>query len=161
MDRFFVCHLDGIAAWPTIFLPQRTCPDLNRTNHILANTYQTLQERGLVTPSQTLMVSSVPYIRSHLKQRTFSSPPPANYNPLRLHTTSERIVDLGERQLRVRDVIETATPEIRDVLQAAKSFSLVATPYIQNWSLVKGLNNEGPAYLSWPVVDESQISLHT
>ena len=157
-ERCYIAHQGHVVPWQHFFLSDHTVQQKRLSDMKIGSIFRAGVERSLKIPEQVLYPSALPRMRFGLKNKYDAGvmTPRSDF----IHTASSRFVEINNREVELRDVVQVADRDIQKSLRAAERFSIVATPNVQAWSIANGVNGSAPAvYMFWPVVDESQIHI--
>jgi hypothetical protein len=155
-ERCYIAHQGHVVPWQHFFLSDHTIWHKRNSDLKIGSIFKAGMERSIKIPEQVLYPSALPRMRFGLKNKFEAGA--ATSRPDFIHTASSRFVEINNREVELRDVVQVADRDLQKTLRAAERFSVVATPNVQAWSITNGVNGSAPAvYMFWPVVDQSQI----
>lgn len=90
-------------------------------------------------PYRNLVPALAPVLRTNLSGLSAHQDKPLK--PYHISTNSIRNMRVNGEAVRVRDMLIVKDQELKERIEDASSFSLVATPFLQRWSIVEGVES--------------------
>lgn len=160
-SHLFVSQSGHIIPWKSFYPSNQSASSRLHEDLIFTMIYNRMG-----TMPRCLFPSSIPNLKCDMSVRQLAITSQAaakRLDPKRLHTHSERKIFLNdgrgiEHERNLRDVLQVPNENLRERLKAANSFTFVATPYLQTWSIVEGIKeSHKPIYMFWSLIDDHQV----
>ena len=150
IDRLMVSKHRCLLPWSSFFPNTHETADSDvkrspQTLHI-RQVFGALQESAQRQPYRNLIPALAPVLRVGLSG--IEPPKGKPLKPYHISTNSVRSVAVNGETVRLRDMLIVKDPELKERLEEAASFSLVATPFLQRWSLAEGVESSKAHRLS-------------
>ncbi len=175
IDRLMVSQHRTLQPWLS-FCPQTTegqAVNTTEDSHRLhiRDVFEAVRRSAERQPYRNLIPALAPVLRTGL-----SAVEPVSGKPLKpyhISTNSLRTVALGGESVRLRDMLIVKDADLKQRIEDAPSFSLVATPYLQRWSIAGAissarehrlsgykspLSDVKPVCMFWHIESDQQVS---
>lgn len=162
-----------IVPWSSFFLNDSEEANAAQTNgrlHI-RSVFGALNNSAARQTYRNLIPSLAPALRVGLS--AIEMPAGKELKSEHVSTNSLRMVAFEGEVVRLRDMLVVPDPELKGKIEDAETFSFVATPYLQRWSLREGVESAKkhrlgqipeedmpprPVCMFWHIGDERQLS---
>ncbi len=137
ITRLMISKHGALVPWTTFF--PDSCEPVESGRFHVRGIFNALNLSMGRQPYKNLIPALAPVLRVGMS--TIDPPHGKPLKPQHLSTQSVRNVSIGGESVRLRDLLVVPDPQLRAKIEAAPSFSMVATPYLQRWSLAEGITS--------------------